>query len=50
MDHASLNQIVENVQSELDAKGPELGVTFDYADYYDNAQPTKPCWGRSAPT
>lgn len=38
MDHASLNQIVENVQAELDAKGAELGVTFDYADYYDNAQ------------
>ena len=38
MDHASLNQIVENVQSELDAKGEELGVSFEYADYYDNAQ------------
>lgn len=38
MDHASLNQIVENLQSELDAKGQALGVTFDYADYYDNAQ------------
>ena len=38
MDHASLNQIVENVQSRLDAQGAELGVTFDYADYYDNAQ------------
>ena len=38
MDHASLNQIVENVQSRLDAQGADLGVTFDYADYYDNAQ------------
>lgn len=38
MDHASLNQIVENVQSRLDELGSELGVTFDYADYYDNAQ------------
>ncbi len=38
MDHASLNQIVENLQAELDAKGEELGVTFEYADYYDNAQ------------
>lgn len=38
MDHASLNQIVSNLEEELDAKGAELGVTFDYADYYDNAQ------------
>lgn len=38
VDDASLNQIVANVESELDAKGTELGVTFDYADYYDNAQ------------
>ena len=38
VDHASLNQIVENVEQELDAKAAELGVTFDYADYYDNAQ------------
>lgn len=38
MDHASLNQIVENLESELDAKAEELGVTFDYENYYDNAQ------------
>ena len=38
VDDASLNQIVENIQAELDAKGKELGVTFNYADYYDNAQ------------
>ena len=38
MDHASLNQIVENVEKELDAQGEALGVTFDYADYYANAQ------------
>ena len=38
VDDASLNQIVENVEAELDAKGAELGVTFNYADYYSNAQ------------
>lgn len=38
MDHASLNQITENVQKELDAKGAELGVTFEYADYTENGQ------------
>ena len=38
VDDASLNQIVENTESELDAKGEELGVTFDYDDYYYNGQ------------
>lgn len=38
VDDASLNQIVENVQAELDAKSAELGVTFNYEDYYSNAQ------------
>jgi putative ABC transport system substrate-binding protein len=38
VDDASLNQIVENIESELDAKGAELGITFNYADYYSNAQ------------
>lgn len=38
VDDASLNQIVENIEAELDAKGEELGVTFNYADYYENAQ------------
>ena len=38
VDHASLNQIVESVESHLDAIGKEKGVTFDYADYYANAQ------------
>ena len=32
VDDASLNQIVKAVKEELDAKGKELGVTFDY-DY-----------------
>ena len=39
VDHASLNQIVESVESRLDELGKEKGVTFDYADYYSNAQP-----------
>ena len=38
VDHASLNQIVESVENRLDALGKEKGVTFDYADYYANAQ------------
>ena len=38
MDDASLNQIVKAVQEELDAKGEELGVTFDYEDYTYNGQ------------
>ena len=38
LDDASLNQIVSNIQSQLDVRGEELGVTFNYKDYYDNAQ------------
>ncbi len=38
MDHASLNQIVENLEAELDKQGETLGVTFDYKDYENNAQ------------
>lgn len=38
VDDASLNQIQSNIESELDAKGQELGVTFNYADYTYNAQ------------
>lgn len=38
VDDASLNQIVANVKAELDAKGAELGVTFDYSSYDYNAQ------------
>lgn len=33
MDHASLNQIEDSLQAELDKLGAELGVTFDYAGY-----------------
>ncbi|MCD8191014.1 MAG: ABC transporter substrate-binding protein [Clostridiales bacterium] len=36
VDDASLNQIVENIQTELEAKGEELGCTFEVN--YDNAQ------------
>lgn len=38
VDDASLNQIISNLEQQLDAKGAALGVTFNYADYYDNAQ------------
>lgn len=38
VDDASLNQIVSAVQAQLDAKGAELGVEFDYADYTYNGQ------------
>ena len=38
VDDASLHQIESAIQAELDAKGQELGVTFDYADYTKNGQ------------
>lgn len=38
VDDASLNQIQKAIQTELDAKGKELGVTFDYEDYTFNGQ------------
>ncbi|MCQ2521743.1 MAG: ABC transporter substrate-binding protein [Lachnospiraceae bacterium] len=38
VDDASLNQIVENIEKELDVKGAEYGVTFEYAPYYQNCQ------------
>lgn len=38
VDDASLNQIVASVQAELDKKGSELNVTFDYKDYTYNGQ------------
>ena len=38
VDDASLNQIIANLEAQLDARGAELGVVFDYAPYYDNAQ------------
>lgn len=38
VDDASLNQIEKAIEAELTAKGEELGVTFDYADYTYNGQ------------
>lgn len=38
MDHASLNQINDSMDKELDALSKEKGVTFDYKDYYENGQ------------
>lgn len=38
VDDASLNQIESNIEAELDSKGEELGVTFNYADYTFNGQ------------
>ena len=38
VDDASLNQIEKAIEAELDAKGAQLGVTFDYADYTYNGQ------------
>lgn len=38
VDDASLNQIEAAIEEELAAKGAELGVTFDFADYKYNGQ------------
>lgn len=38
VDDASLNQIEEAIEKELDAKAAELGVTFNYGDYTYNGQ------------
>lgn len=38
VDDASLNQIVASVQSRLDAIAAERSVSFNYTDYYANAQ------------
>ena len=38
VDDASLNQIEKAIEAELTAKGEELGVTFNYADYTYNGQ------------
>ena len=38
VDDPSLNQINSALCEQLDAKGEELGVTFDYADYNFNGQ------------
>ncbi len=36
--HASLDQISDNIKSELDAKGKEWGRTFDYEPYFQNGE------------
>lgn len=38
VDDASLNQIEKAIEAELTAKGDELGVTFDFANYTHNGQ------------
>ncbi len=38
VDDASLNQIVDNLEKQLDTIGEEKGVTFNYKDYYYNGQ------------
>jgi len=38
VDDASLNQIEKAIEAELTAKGEELGVTFEFADYTHNGQ------------
>lgn len=38
VDDASLNQIEKSIEKELDAKGKEMSVTFDYKDYTFNGQ------------
>lgn len=38
VDDASLNQIQQSLQDELDARGKKANVTFDYKDYTYNGQ------------
>ena len=38
MDHASLNQIVENIMARLDERGEELDIHFEYEKYFQNGQ------------
>ncbi len=38
VDDASLNQIVSNLESQLDALSKENNCSFEYADYYYNGQ------------
>ncbi len=38
VDDASLNQIVASLEARLDEIGAEKGVSFNYGDYYSNAQ------------
>ena len=38
VDDASLNQIVDSLEKQLDVLAEEKGCTFEYADYYCNGQ------------
>ncbi len=38
LDDASLNQIAENIMLRLDQQGENLGVHFEYKDYFQNGQ------------
>lgn len=38
VDDASLNQIVDSLEKQLDVLAEEKGVTFEYEDYYCNGQ------------
>lgn len=38
VDHASLNQIVENIEKRLDERGAELNINFEYEPYFQNGQ------------
>ena len=48
VDDASLNQIEAAIEKELDVKGKELGVTFDYGDYVNNGQADSTVLGQIA--
>lgn len=48
VDDASLDQIEASVQKELDAKGKELDVTFNYKDYTSNGQADSSVLGQIA--
>lgn len=50
VDDASLNQINDAICAELDKKGAELGVTFDYADSNYNGQADSTVLGQIAAT
>ena len=47
VDDASLNQIVDNIQSRLEEIGKEKGITFDVS--YDTAMQMPALWNRSSP-
>ena len=48
VDDASLNQIEKAIEAQLDAKGAELGVEFNYKDYTFNGQADQSVLGQIA--